>query len=192
MYIFEFVRKKIAEIERSPQRNVRLAHLYKGVFAKPGDLSIYKDTQRGCPDEWVDRKDASDPTPQEWAIHIAVTLWATHSARGPYSMNENEGLSIGGALGRLHAHQISSSMNIHAGDMTYARRGAVFSSRDPEIIVHTLHKSIKLFKTANIKLDYPRLAAELEKIFDYDTDEDEIHSIRRIWGLDFETRGYTE
>jgi CRISPR system Cascade subunit CasB len=153
-----------------------LANLRRGIGKKPGSLpEIWEFTLEGLPENPFLRND--EPSREEWAAHIAMTLFALHqqgkSLRdSPMSVS---GQSLGIAVNRLVAKRDSSE------DAIQRRFHTVVTSDSLEELTHHLRGLIQLLKSEGIPLDYPKLA---EDLYQYQS-ADARDGVRLRWGREY-------
>lgn len=86
-----------------PQRRARLAELRRGVGHQPGDLPVlWGSFLQELPKELWGRKTAAgecrEPSEAEWAVYLALTLYALHQ-QGEENVSVNEkGCTLGRAV----------------------------------------------------------------------------------------------
>ena len=82
------------------QRRAELAKLRRGVGRKPGDLpELWGSFLRGMPEDFQGR---SGPSHAEWAVYLALTLYAVHQQGNDQPMNR-PGNTLGRAVRQLAA-----------------------------------------------------------------------------------------
>ena len=142
------------------QRRAELAKLRRGVGRKPGELpELWGSFLRGMPESFQGR---SAPSAAEWAVYLALTLYAVHQQGNDQPMNR-PGNTLGRAVRQL------AERNTPAGqDWTEAsvlrRFNALATAEEITEISHHLRGMIQLLRAAkpdSIPLDYPRLAVDL-------------------------------
>ena len=100
-----FVSERMKWMERmsEPQQKAMLANLRRGVGRFPGDMpELWGVFLQDMPPEM--QKERGGATREEWAIYLALTLYALHQQGYSISKNENmnqEGVSLGRAVGNL-------------------------------------------------------------------------------------------
>ena len=145
------------------QRRAELAKLRRGVGHAPGDLpELWGSFLRGMPESFQGR---SGPSHAEWAVYLALTLYAVHQQGNDQPMNR-PGNTLGRAVRQL------AERNTPAGqDWTEAsvlrRFNALATAEEITEISHHLRGMIQLLSAAKdggIPLDYPQLAADLYEL----------------------------
>jgi len=177
--INEFVAAKINTLKKREESYSRstLAKLRRGVGRSPGSMpDIWDFTLGDLPESWLSQ--SGDPTPFEWAAHIAITLFALHQQgkdirQSP--MSESGG-SLGSAVRRL-----ISSRGAESESAIKRRFDTVITSSSAEELAFHLRGLISLIKSEGIPLDYPRLAGDLLR-FQF---QDQRDKVRLLWGQDY-------
>ena len=83
---------------RDNQRRAELAKLRRGVGHAPGDLpELWGSFLRGMPEDFQGR---SGPSHAEWAVYLALTLYAVHQQGNDQPMNR-PGNTLGRAVRQL-------------------------------------------------------------------------------------------
>ena len=172
-----FVRNRIEMLSRGEDIGVgaTLAILRRGCGKTPGSMpALWAVTYRGMPEELIGN--GKDPTRAEWAVHIALTLFALHQ-QGT-SLNERcmnqEGQHLGIAVNKLIKEEDDKARIKRRLDAAATSDGVIMLSNH-------LRGLVQLLKNKDIALDYERLA---EDIYLYQ-DPDERDSVRLNWGRDF-------
>lgn len=198
--LYSFVKRKIDMIKDQSDRHndscvrATLAKLRRGVGKNPGRFpDIWDLTLDDLPESFLTKTD--DPSREEWATHIALTLFALHQQNktprnyDEYMNRSDEGL--GCATRKLTVkliikHGKSSEDSIKA---TIKRRfDIVVTSDAPEEVAHHLRGLIQLLKGESIPLDYPQLAVDL---FRFQSPESR-DGVRLKWGQDYYYTGKDE
>ena len=177
--INEFVAAKINSLKKREDSYSRatLAKLRRGVGKSPGSMpDIWDFTLGDLPESWLSQ--SGDPTPFEWAAHIAITLFALHQQgkdirQSP--MSESGG-SLGSAVRRL-----ISKRGAESESAIKRRFDTVITSSSAEELAYHLRGLISLIRSGDIPLDYPRLAGDLLK-FQF---QDQRDKVRLLWGQDY-------
>ena len=145
------------------QRRAELAKLRRGVGRKPGDLpELWGSFLRGMPEDFQGR---CGPSRAEWAVYLALTLYAVHQQGNDRPMNR-PGNTLGRAVRQL------AERNTPAGqdwtEVSVLRRfNALATAEEITEISHHLRGMIQLLSAAKdggIPLDYPQLAADLYEL----------------------------
>jgi CRISPR system Cascade subunit CasB len=132
-----------------------LARLRANLGREPGtDPTVWAWTIDGVPGE--PRGDA--PTYEEWAVHLALTLFASHQQSRPGTMH-HPGVGFGAAVARLDRAVAREGVD---GPSSVRRRfdAAVTSASLPEL-AHHLRGLVKQLRGAGVGLDYGMLADDL-------------------------------
>ena len=170
-----------------PQRRARLAELRRGVGHQPGDLpALWGSFLQELPKELWGRETAAgecrEPSEAEWAVYLALTLYALHQ-QGEENVSMNEKGLHAGQGGAPAGPEFRSC---RAEDWTRAASCAgstplATADSMPEVS-HYLRGMVQLFRgnEPKLKLDYPRLAVELYR-FQF---PDQAANVRLQWGQD--------
>ena len=157
----------------------KLANLRLGVGRKPGeDPRTWGILFSDLPEAMLGY--GGNPSKEEWAIHIALTLYAVHQqGREPRqdSMNK-KGVSLGNAASQLVA---ADGGDDDARERIGRRFHQVVLAPDMTAMAYYLRGFIQLLRANGIGLDYARLAKDLYR---YQT-PDGAASVRLQWGQDF-------
>ena len=151
------------------------AQLRRGVGSRPGDIpQMWGILFRDLPEDMMSAD--GDPSPEEWAISTALTMYAFHQQShdpAQESMNR-KGWGIGKALAEL--------MTGDEDETRVQRRFNCFATASDmaEAVTH-LRGIVGLLKNKAIGLDYAKLAGELYDFQDYEGAK----RVRLIWGQDF-------
>ena len=157
------------------QRRAELAKLRRGIGHAPGELpELWGSFLLGMPESFQGR---SAPSAAEWAVYLALTLYAMHQQGNDRPMN-CPGNTLGRAVRQL------AERNSAGQDWTEAsvlRRFNALATADsmPEVL-HHLRGMIQLLRREGIPLDYPQLA---EDLYQYQF-VDGAPNVRLRWGRD--------
>ena len=157
------------------QRRAELAKLRRGIGHAPGELpELWGSFLLGMPESFQGR---SAPSAAEWAVYLALTLYAMHQQGNDRPMN-CPGNTLGRAVRQL------AERNSAGQDWTEAsvlRRFNALATADsiPEVS-HHLRGMIQLLRREGIPLDYPQLA---EDLYQYQF-VDGAPNVRLRWGRD--------
>lgn len=138
---------------RDPAAVAALARLRRGAGKAPGDvLDILEFTVSA---EFRPGPSEKEPSPDEWAAHIAMTLFAMHQQSRGERMHRR-GRGLGTALRSLHTGDPKSLPE------PLARRFRTLGTADslPELI-HHLRGAVQLLRIGSAPLDYGLLADQL-------------------------------
>ena len=144
------------------QRRAELAKLRRGIGHAPGELpELWGSFLLGMPESFQGR---SAPSAAEWAVYLALTLYAVHQQGNDRPMN-CPGNTLGRAVRQL------AERNSAGQDWTEAsvlrRFNALATAEEITEISHHLRGMIQLLSAAKdgaIPLDYPQLAADLYEL----------------------------
>ena len=161
------------------QRRAELAKLRRGVGHAPGDLpEPWGSFLRGMPEGFQGR---SGPSHAEWAVYLALTLYALHQ-QGEENVSMNEkGCTLGRAV-RLLAQNSAAAAQDWTESSVLRRFNALATADSMPEVSHYLRGMVQLFRgnEPKLKLDYPRLAVELYRF----QLPDQAANVRLQWGRD--------
>ena len=156
----------------------RLANLRRGAGRKPGDdPQLWGFMFESLPAEMEGR--GGMPSREEWAIHIALTLYAVHQ-QGNDPKNHNmdvDKVSLGTAAAKL----VAAYGGEDARERVSRRFNQLALAQDIDSMAYYLRGFVQLLRAENIGLDYPELARDLYR---YQT-TDGAASVRLRWGEDY-------
>lgn len=183
--IRNFVRARIASLEGAGKEAAvrgKLANLRRGIGRAPGSMAeLWNVTLEGLPERFYSK--TGEPTKAEWAVYIALTLYALHQQGSDIkrqSMNA-EGISVGTAARRLVSGE-------DEGARVKRRFDQVITSQSVDELAHHLRGMVQLFKQASVPLDYAMLAEDIYR-FEMDSERDRV---RLSWGQDYYRRNNKE
>lgn len=151
-----------------------LANLRRGAGKTPGELpEIWGIFLNGIPDEMLSRN--GEPTKAEWAIYIALTMFALHQQGNSVNVHQ-DGTSFGRAVAMLMNEQTDDER-----ERVLRRFGPAVTANDMYALSHHMRCLIELMRNKGIKLDYVMLAKD---IYDYQFSEGK-KKVQLRWGQDF-------
>lgn len=166
----------LLDASRESEGRARLAQLRRGLGKAPGTMpELWQTTLSGLPESLYSKD--GQPTPGEWAVHIALTLFAFHQQgfeTKAQSMNQS-GERLGQAVGKLVKNEKDDLPRIKR------RFDAAATSDDVAELSNHLRGLVSLLKAAEQPLDYQALAEDL-LWFQYPAARDRV---RLRWGQDF-------
>lgn len=184
----QYVYKQIARLQMIPEhpQKAALANLRRGIGRAPGDLpDIWALYLQNMPAEWLSR--TGEPTRAEWAIYLALTLYALHQ-QGHSMQTEQmceKGISLGEAMQRLallEDRKADGGIELNLAESGAQKRLAMLvTATDITEIAHHMRGVVQLLRSKGIPLDYPQLAADLYWLQSPDT----APGVRLCWGQDF-------
>ena len=166
------------------QRRAELAKLRRGIGHAPGERpELWGMFLQGMPEDF---QSSSGPSAAEWAVYLALTLYAVHQQGNDRPMN-----CPGNTLGRA-VRQLAERNAATGQDWTEAsvlrRFNALATAEEITEISHHLRGMIQLLSAAKdggIPLDYPQLAADLYELQCTDPRYPQIPAhVRLRWGQD--------
>lgn len=151
-----------------------LANLRRGAGKTPGELpELWGIFLNGIPDEMLSRN--GEPTKEEWAIYISLTLYALHQQGNSESIHK-DGVGFGKAAAMLMNEQTDKER-----ERVLRRFGPAVTANDMYELSHHMRCLIELMRNKGIKLDYAMLAKD---IYDFQFSEGK-KKVQLRWGQDF-------
>ncbi|MDR0990924.1 MAG: type I-E CRISPR-associated protein Cse2/CasB [Propionibacteriaceae bacterium] len=145
----------LQESRQSSATVAQLAYLRANVGRPPGaDPAIWSLTVEGVPGN----PHNDEPTAEEWAVHQALTLFASHQQSRDKNMHEKK-TGLGQAVARLDRRRGRSDDN----QVSPVRRrfDAAVTSATPDELSYHLRGLVALLRGEEIGLDYGLLADDL-------------------------------
>jgi len=179
-----FVKDRIAWIskpENESNTKAALAKLRRGIGKPPGSIpEIWELTLKGLPENLFSQ--GGIPTEAEWAVHIALTLYALHQqGKDPVYKSMNlKGKTLGQAVRGLVETQKDESR-------VKRRFDAAATSNDLTEFSYHLQGLVQLLKSKNIPMDYVQLT---EDLYGFQRSEEDRDRIRLKWGRDYYRDGF--
>lgn len=152
-----------------------LAQLRRNIGKKPGELpELWGVLFENLPEELMSR--SGEPTWEEWAISIALSLYALHQQGNEIGSGTvyQEGSVLGAAVRKL----VHSEDDL---DRIRRRFNVCATAADIQECAHYLRSIVQLLRADNIPLDYPMLAGDL---YQFQCPEGAA-KVRLRWGQDF-------
>lgn len=175
LLVKDYAARQIARLEQQRTESggrAALARLRHGVGHIPGELpQLWGDFLSGLPEEMYSK--SGKPTYEEWAIYIALTLFALHQ-QGKTASMAAQGVSLGKAAAKLAANE-------EGQERIWPRLNLVALSDDMPEMAYRLRQLITLLRASDIGLDYGMLA---EDLYEYQFAE-AVGRVRLRWGQDF-------
>lgn len=153
------VQRRAAALQAGRHRSAvvaTLARLRTNTGKEPGtDPAIWSQTVDGVPGTpWGD-----GPTPQEWAVHTAMTLFATHQQSRDAGMHR-PGVGLGLAVARLERKQGGGADDERVSSLR-RRFDAAVTAATPDELAHHLRGLVTQLRGGDEGLDYGLLADDL-------------------------------
>lgn len=184
--VARFVAHRIGLIEHgsSPgDAKAELANLRRGLGKQPGELpELWGSFLEDIPGGLVGK--GKKPSAAENAIYTAMTLYAlAHQGADPaiHSANQKD-ITLGRAAGRYAGADETDRERMER------RLKSILSSETVEDMGHGIRGIIQLIRDKDIRLDFPRLAADL---YTYSFPEGK-EQVRLEWARDFYRREKTD
>lgn len=168
----------------SPASRAQLAQLRRSVSKLPGEVPETWEIEFANMPSMLAGTGANPPTPGEWAIHLALSLFAVHQQSQALPMHracnwkQRELYGLGHAVRRLVA--LSQGEQLEPGQMP-RRFSALVTADSIEEVAHYLRQIVQQLRAASLPLDYARLAGQL-----YDFQQQHLRDrVRLEWGREF-------
>ncbi len=170
-----FVAARVSRLQEtylagSPAAQADLAKLRRAAGKAPGSVAeVWELTLGGVPQ--FGSHVADEPSPNEWATHLALTLYSLHQRSKSLRMHQ-AGIGLGEAVRRLRA----------GDDPAISRRFSMIATATElaEVSYHA-RSLIGQLREANVALDYGRLADQLVWL----QIPSRAASVRLAWGREF-------
>lgn len=163
------------------EQRALLTKLRRGVGRQPGDMpELWAILLDGLPEEMQGRR-LESPSREEWAIYMALTIYALHQQGSDVKKEPMHRKDIG--LGAA-AKQLSVRLPGDTQDnlVRVSRRfNQVATADSMEEMAHYLRSFVQLLRANGVALDYGMLAADL---YGYQF-ENLAAGVRLRWGRDF-------
>ena len=174
-----YTEQRLRRLQNLPdnQRRAELAKLRRGIGHAPGELpELWGSFLLGMPESFQGR---SAPSAAEWAVYLALTLYAMHQQGNDCLMN-CPGNTLGRAVRQL-AERNSAGQDWTESSVLRRFNALATADSMPEVS-HYLRGMVQLFRgnEPKLKLDYPRLAVELYRF----QLPDQAANVRLQWGRD--------
>lgn len=172
-YVSSQINRLVSSMNTSGGK-AQLANLRRGIGKTPGELpELWGSFLNGIPEELLSRNGI--PTRAEWAVYLALTLFAMHQQGNGESVHA-EGMGLGKAAALLMNESTDEER-----ERVLHRFGPAVTAKDMPEIAHHLRNMIQLMKAKGIRLDYVRLSKDL---YDFQS-EDNRKRVQLRWGQDF-------
>lgn len=176
-----FVRNRIFQMSQSKNESAvraMLANLRRGLGKHPAEIpAAWEASFYNLPEELHGK--GAEPSRGEYAVHIAMTLFALHQQRSDLHTEfmQREEVSIGKAMGQLHLCKSADS------DAVKKRFDQVVSADSLAELSYHLRGVVQILRAEEIAMDYGMLAENLCN-FQLPAKRD---AIRLQWGRDYYT-----
>lgn len=179
-----YTEQRLRRLQTLPdnQRRAELAKLRRGVGHRPGELpELWGSFLLGMPEGF---QGYNGPTAAEWAVYLALTLYAVHQQGNDRPMN-----CPGNTLGRAVRQLAERNAGKDWEESSVLRRfNALATAEEITEISHHLRGMVQLLSAAKdgaIPLDYPQLAVDLYGLQCTDPRYTQIPAnVRLRWGRD--------
>ena len=173
-----YTKQRLRWLQNLPdnQRRAELAKLRRGVGHRPGELpELWGSFLLGMPEGFQGN---NGPTAAEWAVYLALTLYAVHQQGNDQPMNR-PGNTLGRAVRQLAERNTSAGQDWTESSVLRRFNALATADSIPEVS-HHLRGMIQLLRREGIPLDYPQLA---EDLYQYQF-VDGAPNVRLRWGRD--------
>ena len=103
------------------------------------------------------------PSHEEWAVYLALTLYALHQQSNDTVCVSQLGCTLGRAVRRLAEQTVASGQDWTESSVLRRFNALATADSMPEVS-HHLRGMIQLLRREGIPLDYPQLAADLYEL----------------------------
>ena len=164
------------------QRRAELAKLRRGIGQRPGALpELWGAFLQDMPERFCS---VDGPSHAEWAVYLALTLYAMHQQGNDTVCMSRPGNTLGRAVRRLAVQNTAAGQDWTESSVL-RRFNALATAEEITEISHHLRGMIQLLRAAkdgSIPLDYPQLAADLYRL---QCDDPQVPAnVRLRWGQD--------
>lgn len=183
--VHEFATERLQVLATLPERprKAMLAKLRRGVGRVPGDLpELWGAFLADFPHEL---KGKIDRLRAEWAIYLALTLYALHQQGNEFAPNKmnGSGIGLGNAVRRLADKQlehVKGEKKLEDAPV-FRRFSALATAERMEELSWHLRGIVQLLRAGGLSLDYVRLAENLYRL----QNPDHAYEVRLEWGQDY-------
>lgn len=176
--VYEFVGWKLNMLQRGDSwSKAMLARLRRGAGKAPSEVpEVWEVTMGGLPNDLTSKYDdlRSNTTPADWAIHIALTLYATHQ-QGKANPVDKRGTSFASAMRAMAQGSNEEAIK--------KRFDAILTAEDLAELSHHARSMVQIIRSSEkpLTVDYSELARDLYW-FQYPEGRSRV---RLKWGRDF-------
>jgi len=172
--VYRFVAAKIHALSNTGSwQTASLAKLRRGAGKPPGaNPEVWEITLAELPGELASYR--GEPSRAEWAIHLAMTLYAVHQ-QGVSESVSKPGVSFGQAVSSLVAPDKKNESGVKS------RFDAVLTARGIGEFAHHARSLIQLMRANNVHMDYPQFAKDVYSYQFIDSQD----KVCLRWGEDF-------
>ncbi len=169
----------LSTMNRESQMKATLANLRRGVGKVPGEMpELWGTLFQNFPKALSERSGEIEPSKAEWAVYVALTLYALHQ-QGHDVVHENmnvSGAGLGTAIRRL-VPEGEEAENSGA----FRRFQTLATSSDMKELAHHLRGIVQLLSQEKIGLDYAKLSEDLYR-YQFEGSRD---GVRLKWGRQY-------
>ena len=176
----DYVQAKLRWLQSlpEPQWRAQLAELRRGAGYRPGELpALWGVLLTDMPEQL---QGSEGPSAAEWAIYMALTLFALHQqgSNRAEGLMDQQGRTLGSAVRQL-AEKTANGQDWTESSVLRRFNALATADSMPEVS-HHLRGMIQLLRREKIPLDYPQLAVDLYQLQSADHAPD----VRLRWGRD--------
>lgn len=172
----------------SSYARAQLAQLRRGLTLEPGDSPETWDIEFSGLPEALQGKGDSSPTAGEWAVHLALALYATHQQSQQHEMyrktdaGSQELYGLGHSVKRLAIINNANNQGEQLAQGEMPRRfKALATAESIEELAHYARQLITQLRAEGIPLDYASFAGQ---VFDYQNPYQR-NRVRLEWAREF-------
>lgn len=160
-----YVNQQLKKLWKLPpnQRRAELAKLRRGIGHQPGELpELWGAFLQEMPESFEGR---NGPSHAEWAVYLALTLYALHQQSNETTWMNQPGKTLGRAVREL-AERTAAGQDWTESSVL-RRFNELATAQEISEISHYLRGMIQLLRAAKgegIPLDYPQLAVDLYEL----------------------------
>ena len=175
----DFVAAKLKQLTMlpAPSAAAALSLLRRGVAVGPGQLpELWEWTIKGLSEESLCSTD--EPTKEEWAVHLALTLYACHQQGNDIKLRN---MHVDSVKFCSAIRSLSSGEGEIADERVLQRLKVAASADSIDALAYYLRQLISLLRSSNIPFNYIELAGD---IYDFQL-VDRRASVRLKWAQDY-------
>lgn len=175
------VMRKLKWLSTLPENTCRaqLAELRRGVGHAPGDIpALWGMIFSDLPEEYYSKN--GEPTAAEWAIYLALTMFACHQQGHDFKSNWMHGdeIRFGMAVRKLAPAADDTDEDLKRIRNRFHR---IATASDMGELANHMRSMVKLLSANNVAMDYADLAVDLYRYYFPNARA----SVRLKWGQDF-------
>lgn len=181
-----YVNKRICSLHHAAQSGNKTAatsisKLKRAVGTEPGcdRVGAYAIAFDGAPSHLIGT--GEEPSMEEWAVHISLTLWAMHQSAKPRLVHVRRSTANDTSLG-AGAYRLAKATGkrLETGEMS-RQMTALVSSSDIVDLEQNIRRLISQFRAHDIDCDYALLADQILAF----AHEESRASVKRQWAREY-------